>query len=122
MFPCPHCDFQVQDGITACPSCDEDLTALAVLGELPDHLYNKALQALKNGDASTAISACGAALNMKFRDPGLWMLFGLAAARQGAFDLAEQCWKTVLMLSRNYEPARNGLKLIKQIRQQPQQE
>ena len=117
MFACPYCDYQVPDAAQQCPSCDEDVTALAVLQELPDLLFNRALRSLQQGDNVGALTQCGMAVQLRVKDPGCWMLLGLIAARQGAFSVAESCWRTVLMMKRDYAPAKNGLQLIEQIRQ-----
>lgn len=117
MYSCPYCDYQVPDAMTQCPSCDADVTALALLHELPDVLFNRALQAIKQGDVVAALGHCGMALQLRVKDPGVWMLLGLIAARQGALALAETCWQTVLMMKRDYAPANDGLKLVQRIRQ-----
>lgn len=117
MFLCPYCDDQVPDAVTRCPSCDEDVTALATLQELPDVLFNRALGACRQGDWVNALAQCGMALQLRFKDPGCWMLMGLIAARQGALGLAESCWQTVALLKRDYVPATDGLRIIREIRE-----
>lgn len=117
MYACPYCDYQVSEAAQQCPSCDEDVTALAVLQELPDLLFNRALRSLQQGDTVGAFTQCGMAVQLRVKDPGCWMLLGLIAARQGTFAVAESCWRTVLMMKRDYAPAKDGLRLIEQIRQ-----
>lgn len=115
MYPCPDCSTDVQERETRCPACDRDLTALATLHELPDAMFNKALDALKGKDFTTAISVLGAGLQYRFRDPGLWMLLGHAAIRLGAVEMAKNCFQMVQMLKRDYEPAGHALRVVNQI-------
>ena len=115
MYECPDCGNEVQKRETKCPSCERDLTALATLHELPDAFFNQALKALKNNDLTTAMTNAGAALQLRMRDPELWMLLGHAAIRQGAVGLAKNCFQTVQVFRRDYEPARHALRVIEQL-------
>jgi len=115
MYFCPYCDHAVQDFTQTCPSCDEDLLAMARMNELPDVYFNEALRAARSGDWITAAIKLGAAIGFRFNETDAWMLLGLVCARQGALKAASECFRTVLALKRGHGGARKALSTVERL-------
>ncbi|MFV1964633.1 MAG: hypothetical protein ACC628_04365 [Pirellulaceae bacterium] len=115
MYLCPACDASVQDFGLTCPHCDVDLKIIAHLNELPDVQFNQALRAAKSGDWATATMLSGALLSVRMADVPGWILLGTLYARRGFWNLARECWTTVLMFKPNEPRAKRGLAMIEQL-------
>jgi Flp pilus assembly protein TadD len=115
MYRCPSCESSVQDFELMCPRCDVDLRILARLNELPDVQFNQALRAAKAGDWATSTMLLGALLSVRMTDVGGWYLQGVLYAQRGFWDLARECWRTVLLFQPNEPRAKRGLAMIEQL-------
>ena len=115
MYFCPYCDHSVQDFAQTCPSCDEDLLAVARLNELPDVYFNEALRAARSGDWATAAIKLGGAIGLRFNETDAWMLLGLVCARQRALKAASECFRTVLALQRGHGRAQRALGIVERL-------
>ena len=118
MYACPHCKTNVQDFEMACPHCKGDLKIMALLNQLPDVQFNRALSAARSGDWHTASAQLGAVLSVRMTDIDAWLLLGTVYARCGILALAGQCWQMVLMLRPNDPRAKKGLETIEQLNSQ----
>lgn len=105
MYLCPSCQYSVQDFELRCPSCELDVKPFAEFNEIPDRLYNEAMQAVSQNDFVSASMKCNAALLQRSSDKGLWLLQGVIYARMEAFQAARQCFQTVVHFDRDNEAA-----------------
>lgn len=105
MYLCPSCHYQIQDFELRCPSCEMDVKPFAQFNEIPDRLYNEAMQAVSQNDFVSASMKCNSALLQRPSDKGLWLLQGVIYARMEAFAAARQCFQTVAHFDRSNEIA-----------------
>jgi len=96
---CPYCAADVPDGVTVCPSCHEDLAALARLEYAPAIFYNQALSLAKVDDLERARDKLIVATNLDATFVPAHVLLAKILARQEAWPAANQAIVKALQLA-----------------------
>lgn len=89
MIDCPVCPkTDIKEGITKCPQCGTDLSALLRVRELPDIYYNEGVELAKNGLLDEAIGKLILSLEINPNSIAPHVVIGKILAKMGRYDEA----------------------------------
>jgi len=95
-YACPTCNGAVRYHAAVCPKCDADLGAIAQLNEMPDVLFNTALEAARKGQLLEAIENLLVAIHFRPDDAGAWRLLGKLCGKSDSEKSAQECFAMAL--------------------------